>query len=204
VTEDELSHKGIHRETQIDKTVIESNEYRRKFDNATDNAAVNKTLYNTAKAILNARSGSRYESMRWIDGDTGGIIAHFDKMGNVLELTGEEHELKVEYPDSLLHRISGHNNIIVIHNHPNSSAPSVGDFNSMFTHKYKVGFVVAHNGRVFKYSSQEEINSVIYYKYWQRYIGQHYEEVEAQIIAIKDLSRNINITFEEVLKNDLV
>jgi hypothetical protein len=198
VTEIELSHKGIHRETQINKAMIESNEYRRKFDNATDNAKVNKVLYESAKEMLYARSGSRYESMRWIDGDSGEIIACYDNMGNIPELTGNEHELKVEYPDSLIQKFSGHNNIIVIHNHPNSSAPSVGDFNSMFTHKYKIGFVVTHDGRVFKYTSQEEINSVIYYKYWQRYIGQHFEEIDAQIMAINDLSRNFEITFEEV------
>jgi hypothetical protein len=52
----------------------------------------------------------------------------------------------------------GHN--IIIHNHPNSTAPSAGDFNSAFSHGYTLGFVAAHDGRLFKYASQQEINEI--------------------------------------------
>jgi hypothetical protein len=197
--EDEYSHKGIDRAAQIDKKLIESNSYRRKFDMATDNPQVNKTLYDSAKALLYDRSGTRYESMRWIDGDSGDIITEFDSMGRLPELTGKDHELKVSYGDSVLHKLKGHNNIVVIHNHPNSTAPSAGDFNSAFLHGYSLGFVVTHNGRVFKYTSNESISDILYAKYWQRYVDQHYDDVEAQKKAIFDISRNFNITFEEVL-----
>jgi hypothetical protein len=93
--EDELSHKNIERKLQINSTVIESAEYRRLFDKATLNPAVNKTLYKLAKEILYDRSGTAYESMRWIDGDTGKIIAAFDDMGKIPELIGDEHKYKV-------------------------------------------------------------------------------------------------------------
>ncbi|MDR0946212.1 MAG: hypothetical protein LBM87_00495 [Ruminococcus sp.] len=202
--EDEYSHKGIDRAALIDKSVIESSDYKRKFDNATENPQVNKTLYTSAKEMLYDRSGTHYESMRWIDGETGEIIAKFDNMGRIDALSGKDHELKVEYGANTLHKLKGHNNIIVIHNHPNSSAPSAGDFNSAFVRGYALGFVATHDGRLFKYSSAELISEILYTKYWQRNIARHYDEVDAQIIAIKELSRNLKITFKEVIHNDMV
>jgi proteasome lid subunit RPN8/RPN11 len=198
VREDEYSHKGIDRGAQIDKNLIESNEYRRKFDNATDNPKVNKVLYDLAKEMLFYRSGTRYESMRWIDGDTGEVIYKFDSMGNIPELTGADHELKVEYGENVLHKLSGHNNIIVIHNHPNSTAPSAGDFNSAIKHGYSAGFVVTHNGRVFKYTSNQQISDSVYDITWQKYHNRGYDEIEAQIMTLRQFMRDADITYEEV------
>ncbi|MDR0944298.1 MAG: hypothetical protein LBM41_07190 [Ruminococcus sp.] len=200
VREDEYSHKGIERATQIDKNIIESNEYRRKFDNATHNPKVNKILYESAKEMLYDRSGTRYESMRWIDGDTGKIITEFNNMGKLPDLTGKDHELKVEYDDNVLHKLKGYNNVVTVHNHPNSTAPSAGDFNSAYKNGYRTGIIVAHNGRVFKYMSKQEISDIAYDITWQKYCNRGYGEIEAQIMTIEQFMRNADITFEEVLK----
>ncbi|MDR0986465.1 MAG: hypothetical protein LBL98_02055 [Ruminococcus sp.] len=201
--EDEFSHKGIDKAAQINKTIIKSNEYRRKFDNATDNPKVNKTLYDSAKEILFDRSGTRFETMYWIDGDTGEIITKFEKMGNTPELSGEDNELKVLYPDSVLHKLTGHNNVIVIHNHPNSTAPSAGDFNSAYLHGYSLGFVVTHDGRVFKYKSFNRIENSTYQAYWEEFIGSGLEEVDAQLSTIEKFESNLDIICKEVFRNDL-
>jgi hypothetical protein len=197
--EDEYSHKNIDRSTQINITVINSNEYRRKFDNATNNPRVNKTLYEVAKMILTARSGTHYESMYWIDGETGKIITQFVDMGRDSNLTGSEHELKVEYGKNILRRLKGHNNIVVIHNHPNSTAPSVGDFNSAYKNNYAIGFVVTHNGRIYRYTSGQEISDVAYDIMWQKYFNRGLDEFDAQIKSIEQLMIDADITFEEVL-----
>jgi proteasome lid subunit RPN8/RPN11 len=198
--EDENSHRGIDRETQIDKNIIDSNDYRRKFDNATENPVINKILYDSAKEILEDRSGSRYETMYWIDGDTEKIITKYDRMGKTQNLFGEKYEFKVDYGKNILAKLKGHNNIIVIHNHPNSTAPSAGDFNSALNHNYHTGFVVTHNGRLFKYSSNQEINDTIYDYYWQGFYKELNNEVEAQIKAIEKIARNSDIYFEEVFR----
>jgi hypothetical protein len=200
VREDEFSHKGIDRTVQINRAIIDSNEYRRKFDNATDNPLVNKTLYTSSREILYDRSGTYYESMYWIDLETGEVITKFTSMGNVPHLTGKDHELKVEYPDGVLHKIRGYNKIAVIHNHPNSSAPSVGDFNSAFMRGYTVGFIAAHDGRVFKYSSNIIISEEAFDFSWQKYRTRGYDDYDAQILTINKYARNNDITFEEVLR----
>jgi proteasome lid subunit RPN8/RPN11 len=198
VREDELSHKGVDRAVQINRTIIDSNDYRRKFDNATDNPKLNKTLYECAKEILYDRSGTHYESMYWIDGGTGEIITSFDIMGKIPALTGKEHELVVEYTDRVLHKLKGHNNVVVIHNHPNSTAPSAGDLNSANDHGYSLGFVAAHDGRLFKYSSNQEINVTMYDLYWTELCNDGFDETIAQIKAIEKIARNADIFVTEV------
>ena len=55
---------GRNKETIVNKTYLESGEYRRKFDNATDTANVNKSLYDCSKTALKHRSGTAYEGFR--------------------------------------------------------------------------------------------------------------------------------------------
>lgn len=196
--EDEYSHKGIDRSTQIDKKTIESNSYRRKFDKATDNPIVNKQLYDIAKEILYDRSGSRYESMYWIDGNNGNIISKFDSMGKSDKLIGKEHEFKVEYSNATLNKIREYDNVIVLHNHPNSTAPSVGDLNSAYSHNYSIGFSVSHDGRVFKYISRQIIIPKLYELLVKDLTTEGFEFTEAQMKAFEEISRNFNIIVIEV------
>ena len=65
---------GRNKDTIVNKSYIDGGEYKRKFDNATDNPNVNKSLYDCAKSALKHRSGTIYEDMYWIDMDTGKII----------------------------------------------------------------------------------------------------------------------------------
>jgi hypothetical protein len=204
VFEDESGHKGIDRAAQINKKIINGNDYRRIYDNATDNPKLNKLLYDTAKIFLEDRSGTRYESMCWIDGDTAKIIEKFEMMGRIPELTGETHELKVEYSSAVLHKLHGYNNIIVLHNHPNSTAPSAADFNSAYDHDYNVGFVATHDGRLFRYTSNEVMSELVYNTYWNRFVSNGLDSISAQIRAIEKISENTNVTFEEVLRNEIL
>jgi hypothetical protein len=196
----EDSHKGIFRETVVDRKYIESNDFRRKFDNATDNPAVNKALYDSAKEILLDRNGTKYETMYWLDGDTGEILVKFDGMGKTDRLKGEEHEFRVEYGDKVITKLKGHNNIITLHNHPNSTAPSIGDYNSASQHGYLLGFVIAHNGRLFRYSAKSQIDEVLYNAYIRKYIRKNCDEIDAQILAIGNLAESTNITLSEVFR----
>ena len=81
-----------NKETLVNKTYIESGEYKRKFDNATENKEVNKTLYDCAKTALKHRSGTAFEDMYWIDSDTGKII---------LSVTDSTDERAIVYSDKI-------------------------------------------------------------------------------------------------------
>lgn len=70
----EQERAGKIKRTAVNKRYLESGEYRRKFDNATTNPDVNKTLYDCAKRALKHRSGTEFEDMYWIDGNTGKVL----------------------------------------------------------------------------------------------------------------------------------
>jgi hypothetical protein len=198
--EDEYSHRGLDKNTLIKAEVIGGSHYRRKFDFATDNPAVNKTLYECAKEILYDRSGTHYESMRWIDGETGKVLFKVDYMGKSKNLMGEKFFGKVLYNDKKLKkRLAGHDNIITLHNHPNSTAPSTGDLNSAVERNYSIGFVVTHDGRLYKYTAEELINEALYDLNVSDFINEGYDLNTAQLLTFNGFARNKNIFVKEVL-----
>ena len=67
----EYQRYGRNKNTLINKSYIDGGSYRKKYDKLTDNAEVNKALYDSAKAALKHRSGTLFEDMYWIDGDSG-------------------------------------------------------------------------------------------------------------------------------------
>jgi hypothetical protein len=201
VREDEYSHKGIDRATQVDKKLIESNEYRRKFDNATDNPKVNKVLYESAKEILFDRSGTHYESMYWINGDTGDVLVKAEYMGKIGRYTGARFYNRVVYDDAKLKKqLCGHLNIITIHNHPNSTAPSPSDLNSAFKRHYLSGYTVSHNGTVYEYKANDETNITAFDMAVSEYLDDGFDINNAQLLAYKSFSKYSNISVREVLK----
>ena len=188
----EYQRYGRNKNTLVNKSYIESGEYRRKFDNASDDPAVNKVLYDCAKKALKHRSGTELEDMYWIDGDTGSIIY------SALDSTEEravEYTLKIK---NILRKENGRK-IITLHTHPNSMPPSIEDFNSCFAHGYDSGYVICHNGKVFRYHAKECVSPALYKLHIQNYLDDGYDEFEAQIKTLEKIKSNYAIYFEEVL-----
>lgn len=181
---------GRNKSTAVNKTYIDSGEYRRKFDNITDNYKVNKTLYNVSKEALKHRSGTVFEDMYWIDGDSGEIL---------FSVTDSNVERGIIYTDKIKTLIKGKNNIITLHTHPSSMPPSVSDLNSCFENSYKTGFIACHNGKIFGYSSQEYVNERIYGMYIENFIKENFDEYTAQFKTLEKLSQSVNINIWEVM-----
>lgn len=186
----EYQRYGRNKETTVNYTYINSGEYRNKFGNITNNISINRILYAKAKKMLKHRSGTKFEDMYWIDGITGNVVA---------SALDEQKESGIQYTESILRAISGKQNLIAFHNHPNSMPPSAEDFNSMLLHGYEIAFVICHNGTIYQYIAREEINLKLHRLYIEEYINQGYSEKGAQVQALKELKRNYDIDFWEVL-----
>ncbi len=185
----EYQRYGRNKNTLINSTYINSGEYRNKFDKITDNKKVNRVLYSKAKEVLEHRSGTMLEDMYWVDGDTGNIV---------LSALDEKTEGMIYYTDSIKKAIKGKDNLITLHSHPNSMPPSIADFNSAYNHKYRLGMVICHNGRVFCYYSNQKIEAKLYDIYVGQFINEGLTEFEAQIKTLKILSTSYDIDFWEV------
>lgn len=183
---------GRNKSTLVNKTYVDSGEYKRKYDSATDNKEVNKSLYDCAKKALKHRSGTAFEDMYWIDGETGRVM---------LSVTDSADERTITYTDRIKKCIQTNNNVVTIHTHPSSMPPSIEDFNSCANNGYAKCFVAYHNGVLYGYHSNEMINPKLYNLYIQKYMNGGFSEMEAQVKTIKKLSQSFDINFWEVSYN---
>lgn len=193
---DSVSEKqryGRNKDTLVNKAYIDSGEYRRKFDNATNNPSVNKTLYDCAKKALKHRGGTILEDMYWIDSETGNVI---------LSVTDSTEKRAIVYTDRIRRTIKNKKNFITIHTHPSSMPPSSSDLNSCCKNNYSMGFVACHNGKVFGYAAKEIVNDRLYNMYIQKYIINGEDEYNAQLKALNKLSKLFDIKVWEVEYND--
>ena len=190
----EYQRYGRNKSTLVNKTYIDSGEYRRKFDKATDNPAVNKALYDRAKKALKHRSGTELEDMYWLDSESGEIL---------LAVTDSTDESSIKYTDSIKKKIkqalNNSKKIVAMHTHTKSMPPSIDDFNSCFSHGDMEGFVACIDGKIFRYSAGERVSSSLYELYIQNFLDDGMSEYDAQIKALEKIKVNYDISFEEVL-----
>lgn len=185
----EYQRYGRNKETVINSTYINSGEYRNKFDKITENTDINRILFTKAKEMLRHRSGTMFEDMYWIDGDTGKIIS---------SSLNEQSTERIVYTPALKKALYGRTNLITMHTHPQSMPPSVEDFNSAFAHNYRSSLVICHDGTIYAYESKQEIQPSLQKLYIEEYIESGYTEKEAQLKGLEEIKRNYDIDFWEV------
>ncbi|MBQ9333428.1 MAG: hypothetical protein IJS12_03740 [Lachnospiraceae bacterium] len=189
----EFQRYGRNKSTLINKSYIESGEYRRKFDQITDNANLARLLYTKAKEMLYHRSGTEYEDMYWIDSEKNVVVA---------SALNEKIREKVVYTPNILKAITDRTGIIAMHNHPHSMPPSIEDINSFYAHGYENGIVICHNGTIFIYSTRNEVSERLYESYYSKMIKRGFDEFDAQLGALVEIGHNGDIFIREVKYNE--
>lgn len=154
-----------------------------------ENSEVNRSLYDCAKKALKHRSGTMLEDMYWIDGRNGKILYSVEDSSK---------ESVVLYTPAIWTVIEKNDDIVALHTHPSSMPPSAADFNACFRNGYKFGVVACHNGKVFVYSSAQEISEKLYDLIICDLVSRGLEEYDAQIKALERLKQNYDIDFREV------
>jgi len=180
---------GRNKETLVNHTYIESGEYRKKFDQISDNAELNKLLYQLAKKMLIHRSGTLFEDMYWIDPDTLEVVA---------SETNCELEQRIIYSEATKRAIRGKEGLLTIHSHPSSFPPSLEDFNSNYENRNGLGVVCCHDGKVFVYSAEERIAKETFVFYEKKYYNLFRDEYRAQEKTCMLLGELAKVSFEEV------
>lgn len=187
--ENERIRKGM--KYAVDTKVIESREYIDKFNNMTDDADEKREFLKNAKTILKHRSGQNGEDLylynsktkRWYKSTTG------TQAGTP------------EYTQEIMDGIIGANagELVAFHNHPASMPPSVDDINTALQNRYKKGYALCHDGKIFEYTASDiYINESIYNLRIADYEGKGYNQFDAQIETMKYLSNLYGFTFKEV------
>lgn len=192
--EDEGQRYGRNKDTVINHTYINSGSYRRKFDFISDSSELNRLIFQLSKKMLEHRSGTKFEDMYWIDAAHRTVIA---------EETESRSEEQIVYSNSIRSKIQKYDNLITLHSHPNSYPPSINDLNSNFINHYGLGIVVCHDGKIFKYASNQEIREDYYKMVVEKHLKKGYNEYEAQIEALKELVTKFDIMVKEVTGNGM-
>ena len=192
--EHEEQRYGRNKETIVNHSYIESGEYRRKFDEISDNADLNRLLYQIAKKILNHRSGTLYEDMYWIDAEAVTVVA---------KLIDSTQEGGVSYTSSISRVIDKYDGLITIHSHPHSTVPSCNDLFCNYNFGYALGIVVCHDGTIYMYSTEEYIREEYYKMAAGNLIRQGIAEDVAFRMILDKLHQNGRIFFKEVTVDDV-
>ena len=194
----EEQRPGRDKATAINHTYINGGEYRRKYDTISDSPQLNRLLYQLGKKMLEHRSGTKYEDMYWIDLETLEIVAQELDSKIIEEITYSDHTKGIirKYKEDPEKRI------LTIHSHPNSWPPSYADIVSNYQNDYNVGLVVCHDGKIFMYAAREEITEELYNLRVAKYLNQGYNDYEALVCALKELSEKYDIIFKEVMDYD--
>ena len=132
--------------------------------------------------------------MYWID------AAHQTVIAEETESCSEE---QIVYSNSIRSKISKYDNLITLHSHPNSYPPSINDLNSNFINHYGLGIVACHDGKIFKYASNQEIREDYYKMVVEKYLKKGYNEYEAQVEALKELVTKFDIMVKEVTEDGM-
>ena len=98
--------------------------------------------------MLQHRSGTKYEDLAFIDAESGKSI--INKSFNKENHAKPNKPMKKMLDDAVPHSIIG------VHNHPSSSVPSISDIVVCMNRKYKYGIIACHDGKIYKYSVNEE------------------------------------------------
>jgi hypothetical protein len=149
---EESKPKYQYAQTVINRKEIASASYRKKFNNLPETKKVQRKIAAEARSMLRHRSGTKYEDLSFIDSTSGDVLTQTNsKLISKVNPTKEMKKMLKTAEDYT---------IIGIHNHPESSAPSISDINVAIQRKYKYGLAVCHNGTVFKYAINGEVNQV--------------------------------------------
>ena len=161
----EETRRGRFRETAINVGLIKSGKFLRKFDNITNDSIINKLLYDVSMEVLRHRGGTEYEDMYWISRKSRKVVyKSINAESNPkIDKDNPKHILEVWYEPNVFSIIQNHkDDLITLHNHPNSFPPSSDDFDCNFKYNYGLGIVICHNGDLYVYKASKRLTAVRY------------------------------------------
>ncbi|MDD4372248.1 MAG: minor capsid protein [Anaerostipes sp.] len=141
---EESKEKYKYKDTVVNRGMIESADYRKRFNKMSDNDSVNRAIWANAKEMLRHRSGTKYEDLSYINSLTG--------KNKINKNFNAENHAKPNKPMKKMLRETEQYTIIGVHNHPGSSFPSLPDILACKDRMYKFGITICHDGKIFKYS----------------------------------------------------
>lgn len=177
----------------VDSKLLQSRAYAEKFDRMTDDPQERREFLKAAKEILQHRSGQNGEDLYLYNRSTG----------QWTKSTSGRDAGTPEYTQGIRSAIkkAKQGELVAFHNHPASMPPSDGDLNAARQNGYSVGYVLCHNGKIYKYTPpKREINRAFFDLRVADYKRNpyNYSEEQAQRKALTEMQEEFDFSFQEV------
>lgn len=199
VTESGITNKRIPKvdSYKINRKVIDSSEYKKKFNGITKKSRVDEAIYKYAKAALYHRDGTNMEDLYILSNSTGDILGK--------NITSTEH-FGVPINDSVRKAIiNNQGDLIGMHTHFDDTPPTGSDFETAFKRRYNLGVVANATGDIYlygygyKYISAKLIDDTI--EKYIKLIDENGKKVytttkEAHLQALNQLRKDYGIWYE--------
>lgn len=189
----EQSRRNRNTNYSVNWQIVNSQEYRKKFEIEGINQETQQTIYNKAKDILKHRDGTDYEDLYLIDSQSGKVVGSQTKTEYAVSDEFNTH-FGIVYNDDVKRAIKNNKSgsLIALHNHPTGTPPSGSDFNSIIDHNYRCGVIAGNDGSVYLYStSEKEKFGYLFDMEVDKNKKYGYTEIEAYEKALQDLKNMI-------------
>lgn len=182
----------VHNEFSVDRQLINSKNYHDLFLQLKFSPPVSESIYQCAMAILSHRNGTNFEDLYAIDARPGKLLAKNSSSTTPLRtfFNRQNFTTLLKQP----------NPVILIHNHPNSTRPSITDIMTLANYPFiAASVIVGHDATLqiirmrFQKSKLEAMFNVWYTNY--KKIG--FPKQEAILLATDHLYLKEAVYFEE-------
>jgi len=136
-----ISQKHTANAFSVNRHLINAKWYHDKFLKLPLPKAVKESLYQSAMTILEHRNGSDFEDLYAIDIETGTVIICSRQATTPLQVGFKIADYH--------HIIAVNQTVVLLHNHPGSTRPSITDIRTLYTEKLVLASVIiGHDGSV--------------------------------------------------------
>lgn len=126
-----------------------SDDFKNRLISLGENEETNHSMINESIYMLKHRDGTKYEDLIYIDSISGKykIQDKYNVESEVMASNEMREMINKSEPFT----------IISIHNHPESTCPSITDLSGAYKRQYKYGIVIGHDGTMIKYKCNREL-----------------------------------------------
>lgn len=187
---EELPRKKKSGSNTVDWSIVQSEEYSKKYTKLSDDERVSSAIETRAKWALNNRDGKNTEELYAISLKDGREVSR---------ITDQNYDSAVKRTSKFTRELNAADEsgeeILLLHNHPRGLPPSISDINALLKNKNVSGITVGHNGSIYRYTRP---NKEIPKSDWSIALRRHkkYSDITSMEKALSDLSKEFGFEFE--------
>ena len=189
---EELPRKIKSGSNTVDWSIVQSEEYSKKYTKLSDDERVSSAIEIRAKWALNNRNGKNTEELYAISLKDGREVSR---------ITDQNYDSAVKRTSKFTRELNAADEsgeeILLLHNHPRGLPPSISDINALLKNKNVSGITVGHNGSIYRYTRPNKEIPLDEWNVAMKHFKE-FSETTAMEKSLEILSRKFEFIFEKI------